>query len=501
VLTVAGLTVTYGNSPVVNGVDFALADGEALGLVGESGCGKSTIARALVQILPRSARIEGEMQMAGKIGLIFQDPMTRLNPLLTVMEHGTETLRCHFPHLTRRQAERQVKETLTAVKIDPDRAYQYPHELSGGMRQRVMIALVLLTDPLILIADEPTTSLDISVAQAILTVLDQLRRERGMGLILISHDLGLIAQYCDRVAVMQSGTIVEIGTVAQVIHQPRHPYSQYLLKSVIHWGESAEREGADQSAMLLRVRDLCKSYRLGWRKTIQAVDQLSLDIQRGEIFGIIGESGSGKSTTARLILQLIRADRGSVCFDGVELRGLAPSALRRLRPQMQMIFQDPRACFHPYLSLLASVSDALTAYGIPRQTAIAEALAMLERVGIAPSMAQRYPSQLSGGQLQRAAIARALILKPRFLVCDEPVSMLDATIQRQVLDLLVQLQREFQLTYLFITHDLAVAQFLCDRVAVMHQGRIVEQGASGDIFARPQHPYTQSLMASFPHLN
>lgn len=504
-LEVADLTVSYGEAIAVDQVSLSLAKGEALGLVGESGCGKSTIARALVRILPDYCYIEGQIVQGGKIGLIFQDPMTRLNPLLTVMQHGIETLRSHYPRISTHSAQSKVREVLAMLQLDPRCANQYPHELSGGMRQRVMIALTLLFDPEVLVADEPTTSLDITVACEILEELTRLRHERQMGLLLISHDLGLIAKYCDRLAVMQDGVIVETGTVAEVIARPQHPYTQYLLSSVIRFGEARPCASFDHTPSdrpLLTVSDLCKTYHLNWWQKIRAVDHLHFQVFAGETVGIIGESGSGKSTTARLILRLIKADQGSIRFADQELTSLSQRAMRRLRPQLQMIFQDPRACFHPYLPVIDSVADALRVHGLAnnRQSAYAQAQEMLERVGISPSLAKRLPKELSGGQLQRAAIARALILKPRLLICDEPVSMLDATIQRQVLELLIELQKTFQLTYLFITHDLAVAQFMCDRLLVMRQGKIVEQGSTAQIFNNPQHPYTQTLIASYPHL-
>ncbi len=502
-LEVADLTISYGEAIAVDQVCLSLARGEALGLVGESGCGKSTIAKALVRILPHSCQVEGQIVQQGKIGLIFQDPMTRLNPLLTVMQHGIETLRSHYPRISRQSAKRRVREVLAMLQLDPRCAEQYPHELSGGMRQRVMIALTLLFDPEVLVADEPTTSLDITVACEILAQLTRLRHERQMGLILISHDLGLVAQYCDRLAVMQYGVIVETGAVAEVIARPQHPYTQYLLSSVIRFGETRPSSTPTASDRpLLAVSDLCKTYHRNWWQKIRAVDHIDFQVFTGETVGIIGESGSGKSTTARLILRLINPDQGSICFAGQELTSLSQSAMRRLRPQLQMIFQDPRACFHPYLPVIESVADALRVHGLAKnpQCAYGEALEMLERVGISPSLAKRLPKELSGGQLQRAAIARALILKPRLLICDEPVSMLDATIQRQVLELLCELQSSLQLTYLFITHDLAVAQFMCDRLLVMRQGRIVEQGSTAEIFHTPQHPYTQTLIASYPHL-
>ncbi|MFN3927096.1 MAG: ABC transporter ATP-binding protein [Pseudanabaenaceae cyanobacterium] len=497
-LRVENLTVSYGDRPAVAGVDLHLGEGEALGLVGESGCGKSTIARAILKLLPANSTMTGQVSAAGKIGLIFQDPMTRLNPVLTIKSQAWETIYAHYPHLSAKQAEARWKAVLEAMHLPSHCQHQYPHQLSGGQRQRVMIALTLLLEPLVLIADEPTTSLDITVAQEILTELHQLRRERGMGLILISHDLGLVAKYCDRLAVMHQGRIVEIGSVASILKHPQQTYTQYLLRSVIHWGEQHQVEPKPE--VLLSVRHLSKTYHLGWHRHIKAVDDLSFQVQTGASLGIIGESGSGKSTTARLILRLIPADGGAIVFDGIELMSLTLGQFHHFRRHLQMICQDPRASFHPHLSILESVSDALLAHGVPAQQARTQSLEMLARVGIDLALAQRYPRALSGGQLQRCAIARALVLQPKLLICDEPVSMLDATIQRQVLELLLELQREFQLTYIFITHDLAVAQFFCSHLAVMQRGKIVEQGTTNTVFQTPQHPYTQTLLTSFPHL-
>ena len=555
-LEIEDLTVTYAASslPAVDRVSLHLDAGESLGLIGESGSGKSTIGRSIINLLPDRSTIHGKisiqdrsvLELSGRalqhyrgeqVALIFQDPMTRLDPLMSIEAHGLEVLRSHQPRLSRKQAKLKLYETFRAVRIDPERARQYPHEFSGGMRQRVAIALSLLLDPPLLIADEPTTSLDVTVAAEILQELTLLRHRRGMSLLLITHDLGLIGQYCDRIAVMYEGSIVETGITEQILRHPQHPYTKSLLDSVIHFkrdfastpsididlvhsGEERDSLTASPAAstpisspILLKVRNLNKRYVTGGNpiarllgKTppqIKAVDGVDLTINSGDIFGVIGESGSGKSTMGRTILQLIRADTGVVEFDGVDLCRLQGEKLRRIRSQMQMIFQDPRAALNPRMTVFRSIADPLLIHKVvPNlQAAKQRVMAMLEKVGLTASLAERLPRDLSGGQLQRVSIARALITRPRFLICDEPVSMLDATIQSQILQLMLDLKQEFKLTYLFITHDLAVAQFFCTHIAVMRQGKIVEQGIAADVLQNPQHHYTQALLKSVPTIS
>ena len=596
-LEVENLTVRYGDAePAVDRVTFHLQAGEALGLIGESGCGKSTIGRSLIKLLPRQASIEGTICVDGeaiaekkdgtwrgeKVGLIFQDPMTRLDPLMSIQDHGLEVLASHYPKISKQSAKQRVAEALKAVRIDTSRATQYPHEFSGGMRQRVAIALSLLLNPVLLIADEPTTSLDVTVATDILKELTTLRKTRSMGLLLVTHDLGMVAEYCDRIAVMYKGAIVETGTVEEIFRSPQHPYTQSLLASVLHFNpetlssnqeadlvhseeitkdisedipehiaenvpediienflqselklsdteevkSNLVQELANESVLeviptvtpkasprvILRVNYLKKHFVTGGNLltrlvdassgVVKAIDDIDLEIFSGETFGIIGESGSGKSTTGRAILQLIKPDRGSVSFNGVELTKLNHEQMRRMRSQMQMIFQDPRACFNPYMNVFSSVADPLLIHKlVPNLESAREKVeAILEKVGLSSQLAERYPSDLSGGQLQRVAIARALITNPKFIICDEPVSMLDASIQSQVLQLMRDLKEEFKLTYIFITHDLAVAQFFCDRIAVMHRGKIVEQGTTSEVLTNPQHRYTKSLIASIPRI-
>jgi peptide/nickel transport system ATP-binding protein len=545
-LEVDNLTVRYGEAlPAVDRVSFQLQAGEALGLIGESGCGKSTIGRSLINLLPRYASSAGTVYIDGeaiaekkdgswrgeKVGLIFQDPMTRLNPLMSIEAHGLELLNSHFPKLSTNSAKQRLKEALQAVRIDPSRAKQYPHEFSGGMRQRVAIALTLLLNPVLLIADEPTTSLDVTVATEILQELTELRRSRGMGLLLVTHDLGMVAAYCDRIAVMYNGAIVETGTVTDIFTNPQHPYTQSLLRSVLHFhpealqavasvpalpaeasGEKADLGKSADPQVIVNVSHLKKHYVTGGnfleRLTnpeagiVKAVDGIDLEIYAQECFGIIGESGSGKSTTGRAILQLVKPDCGSVHFNGVDLTSLNPQQMRKMRSQMQMIFQDPKACFSPKMTIFRSVADPLLIHKlVPNLEAAREPVArILEKVGLDFQIADRYPSDLSGGQLQRVAIARALITNPKLVICDEPVSMLDASIQSQVLQLMRDLQQEFKLTYVFITHDLAVAQFFCDRIAVMRKGKIVEHGTTQAVLTNPQHTYTKSLIASIPRI-
>ncbi|MCU0516834.1 MAG: ABC transporter ATP-binding protein [Oscillatoria sp. Prado101] len=544
-LSVENLRVAYpyqrgGGEPAwaIDGVSFTLQPGERLGLVGESGCGKSTLGRAAMRLLPACSRIEGRVTFAGQsvfdltpaqlrrfrgeaVALVFQDPMTRLDPLMTIGDHCVETLLSHQPQLSRRQAKEKAIETLAAVKIPASRWSQYPHEFSGGMRQRVAIALALMLEPRMIVADEPTTSLDVTVSAEIMQELTRLCRERELALLLISHDLAMVGEYCDRIAVMYFGKMVETGTTESVFKNPQHEYTKSLLQAALHIQASGNTAGGGQSGPqpapegqtpLLRVRDLKQHYTLEPNflerlfskqdQTIKAVDGVSLELYAGEILGLVGESGCGKSTLSRTILQLIRPTGGQVEFLGEDLTRLSSGSVRQRRRQMQMVFQDPHACLNPMMTVGQSVADPLFIHKLasPAEAKV-RVTDMLERVGLTPAeFYDRYPSELSGGQQQRVAIARALITRPRLVICDEPVSMLDASVQTQVLQLMLELKREFDLTYLFITHDLWLARFLCDRIAVMNAGQIVEMGQTREIFARPQHPYTQKLLQAAPLL-
>lgn len=518
----------------VDDVSLALQAGERLGLVGESGCGKSTLGRAAMRLLPPSSQVEGNVwfdrqsvfdlspdglrHFRGEaVSIVFQDPMTRLDPLMTIGEHCLETLKAHRPQLSAKAAKEWAIATLEAVNIPANRWTQYPHEFSGGMRQRVAIALALLLNPKLIVADEPTTSLDVTIAAQILRELTRLCAERQMGLILISHDLALVGEYCDRLAVMHQGKLVELGATQDILQRPQHPYTQMLLQAALrlHQDEAIDNaQGMGIPAPLLRLEEVETHYtleqnfvaRLFNRQNdgvIRAVDGISFDLYPGEIFGLVGESGCGKSTLSRTILRLVSPTAGRIEFLGQDITRLSSSDLLKQRRQMQMIFQDPHACLNPLMRVGQGIADPLLIHGLATPAeARSRVEAMLERVGLQPvgDYYNRYPGDLSGGQQQRVAIARALITQPKLLICDEPVSMLDASVQAQVLDLMLELKDEFDLTYLFITHDLWLARFLCDRIAVMNSGKIVELETAEQIFTNPQHPYTQTLLQSAPLL-
>ncbi|MEL7334336.1 MAG: ABC transporter ATP-binding protein, partial [Cyanobacteria bacterium J06560_2] len=483
----------------VDGVSLSLQPGEKLGLVGESGCGKSTLGRAAMRLLPNGSRIEGKASFEGRsivdfspedlrkfrgeaVSLVFQDPMTRLDPLMTIGEHCTETLLAHRPDLDKKTAKEIAIATLESVKIPADRWRQYPHEFSGGMRQRVAIALALVLNPKLIVADEPTTSLDVTVSAQILDMLTELCSARNMGLILISHDLALVGEYCDRIAVMYQGKLVESGPTQSVFYNPQAEYTQTLLAAA-HQLQSA---GAQNSAAveagaapILRLENVTKHYTLEQGllgkllrqeppEAIKAVDGVSLDLYPGEILGLVGESGCGKSTLSRALLRIVEPTSGKITFQGGDFTSLSRSDLQAKRRDIQMIFQDPHACLNPMMTIGRGIADPLLIHGLASKAeAKTKVTAMLERVGLTPveEYYDRYPGDISGGQQQRVAIARALITRPKLVVCDEPVSMLDASVQAQVLELMLDLKDELELTYLFITHDLWVAKYLCDRIA------------------------------------
>jgi peptide/nickel transport system ATP-binding protein len=533
---VENLRVSYprSNNWAVDDVSFALNRGEKLGLIGESGCGKSTIGRAAMRLLSPASRLAGKIKYKGEsvfdfnpnqlrqfrgevVALVFQDPMTRLDPLMTIGEHCIETLRSHQPQLSRRQAKEKALEILEKVKIPINRWGQYPHEFSGGMRQRVAIALALLLNPKAIVADEPTTSLDVTVASEILQELTRLCDEHEMALLLISHDLAMVGEYCDRIAVMYQGKIVETGAVESIFRDPQHEYTQSLLKAALHLhGEETEEllgNSDRKQTPILKVKALKQHYTLEgnlfeqWfdkeKKVIKAVDEIDFELYPGEILGLVGESGCGKSTLSRTILQLIRPTSGIVEFQGEDLTQLSSEQMRQKRRHIQMVFQDPHACLNPLMTIGESIADPLFIHQLATASEAKERVEkMLKRVGLTPveDYYYRYPSDLSGGQQQRVAIARALITQPQLIICDEPVSMLDASVQSQVLELMLELKQEFNLTYLFITHDLWVAKFLCDRIAVMYAGKIVEIGETEQIFTNPQHPYTKKLLSAAPML-
>ena len=533
-LAIELFSVTYPaqDQRAVDEVSLTLSPGEKLGLVGESGCGKSTLGRAALRLLPKQTTLDGKVWFNGEsvldftprrlrefrgeaIALVFQDPMTRLDPLMTIGDHCVETLRAHRPEVSPKEAKERALAVLETVNIPANRWGQYPHEFSGGMRQRVAIALAMILEPKLIVADEPTTSLDVTVSAQILDELTRLCDQLGTALLLISHDLSLVAEYCDRVAVMYQGRLVEEGTSQDVLGNPQHDYTQSLVEAAL---QLQQAEGLLYEARpvepILKLRNVTQHYTLEanplarWlggeqSKMIKAVDGVSMDIYPGEVVGLVGESGCGKSTLSRTILQLVPPTAGTIEFCGTDLTALSRREMQQQRRQIQMIFQDPHACLNPMMTVGKCIADPLLIHGL---ATVAEAHKqvheMLARVSLIPTEEyfDRYPGDLSGGQQQRVAIARALITKPKLVICDEPVSMLDASVQTQVLDLMLALKEEFDLTYLFITHDLWVARFMCDRIAVMQGGKIVELAPTKQIFEAPQHPYTKTLLGAAPVL-
>ncbi|MGC1729132.1 MAG: ABC transporter ATP-binding protein, partial [Steroidobacteraceae bacterium] len=532
VLEVAGLTVTFaapqGVITAAREVTLSVARGECLGVVGESGAGKSQVFLALLGLLAANGRATGSAWFLGKellslgaveldsvrgvgIGLVPQDPLTSLTPHLTVGEQIAEVMRRHLA-LSRPEARRRAVALLERVQVtDPvERMRQYPHELSGGMRQRVMIAIALACGPQLLIADEPTTSLDVTVQAQILSLLAQLKRERAMAMVLITHDLGAVAGVADRVAVMRGGIIIETGPVTQVLKAPREAYTRALLRDAQAAPGAAPPASASESASAtqapeLSVIDLSVEFavRRPWPGRVgrlAAVSAVSLSVGSGQALGVVGESGSGKSTLARAILALLPASAGRVVWLGRDLSTLEPEQLRALRQDLQIIFQDPLGSLDPRMTVGEIVAEPLEVHSrllsaASRAAAVAH---MLERVGLGSRLAGRYPHELSGGECQRAGIARAMILKPRLLVCDEPVSALDVPTQWQIVELLGALKREHGLTLLFVSHNLALVRALCERVLVMYLGRMMELAPIPELFARPLHPYARELLAAIP---
>jgi len=522
-LEVRNLDVTFdaGHQPVeaVRGVSFDLRKGETAALVGESGSGKSVTALSILQLLPyplarhtpeSSIRFRGEeligaserklRQVRGdEISMIFQEPMTSLNPLHTVEKQVNETLILH-KGLGREAARRRTLELLNLVGIhEPARRLSaYPHELSGGQRQRVMIAMALANEPDLLIADEPTTALDVTIQAQILKLLKELQREFGMALLLITHDLSIVRKMSDQVSVMTQGEIVEQGSVDQIFENPQHPYTQRLLAAE----PSGQPVFAGPDAPVVMEGDDIKVYfpiKAGVLKRtvdhVRAVDGISVKIRQGHTLGVVGESGSGKTTLGLALLRLL-SSQGDIRFGGAAIQGLQSKALRPLRREMQVVFQDPFGSLSPRLSIGQIIEEGLKVHGLGGSAAGREALIVkaLEEVGLDPDNRHRYPHEFSGGQRQRVAIARAMVLKPRFVVLDEPTSALDMSVQAQIVDLLRELQERHQLAYLFISHDLKVVRALADEVLVMKDGRVVEQGPAAEIFDAPKDPYTQALM-------
>jgi peptide/nickel transport system ATP-binding protein len=503
-----------GEVAAVQDFSLSISRGECVGVVGESGAGKSQAFLAVMGLLAANGRVSGRAAFGtsdliglgrrdldrvrgARIGMVFQDPMTSLTPHIPVGDQVAEPMVRHLG-VSWREARSRALGLLQRVHVTdaPQRMTQYPHELSGGMRQRVMIAIALACEPELLIADEPTTALDVTIQAQILSLLAELKRERGMGMVLITHDFGAVAGLANRVAVMQAGRIVELDTVAAVMKSPRHPYTQELLRAMPRMDETASpvaRSVADSP--VLSISGL--SVRFG---VLRAVTDVSLDLCAGEALGVVGESGCGKSTLARAALLLLRPTAGRVVWLGRPLESLAARDLKPLRRELQIVFQDPLASLDPRMTVGEIVEEPLRVHradlgGHDRTLAVAE---MLLRVGIAPSLTNRYPHEFSGGQCQRIGIARAMILKPRLLVCDEPVSALDVSIQEQIVTLLADLKREYGMCILFVSHNLAVVRRLCERVLVLYLGRMMEMGPAEQVYTHPLHPYTRSLLDAVP---
>jgi len=526
-LTVDDLAVSYrtrhGDVHAVRDVSLHVDEGETVAVVGESGSGKSTTAAAVVRLLAPAARIErGTIDLLGRdvaqasprelqavrgllVGLVPQDPTVSLNPVKRIGDQVAEVLRIHGL-ADRRAAGIEAVEALRRAGLpEPElRARQYPHELSGGMRQRVLIAIALVARPRLLVADEPTSALDVTVQRQILDHLDTLTAETGTGVLLITHDLGVAADRADRIVVMSQGRVVEAGTPDEVLGSPREAYTRQLLAAApsLRGARPVSVPVALDAPPALEVRGLVKDFplpRSGGGGTLRAVDDVSFRVPRGGTLALVGESGSGKSTTARLALRLAEPTAGQVLVGGRDVSHTRGSELRALRRQMQVVYQNPYSSLDPRWSVGQIVGEPLRAFGVgDRRTRATRTAELLDLVALPVSVAQRRPAELSGGQRQRVAIARALSVRPDLVVLDEPVSALDVSVQAQILDLLAELQRELGVTYLFISHDLAVVRQVAHDVVVLRQGRVVERGKVEDVFADPQHAYTAELLAAIP---
>ncbi|MDX5356316.1 MAG: ABC transporter ATP-binding protein [Rhodobacterales bacterium] len=525
ILSIEGLTVDLprgGDRPhAVENLSVTVGAGEIVCIVGESGSGKSITSFATMALLPKALNVSaGRIVFEGqdilklseadharlrgnRMAMIFQEPMTALNPCYTV---GDQIEEVFLSHTDMPKAERKARTLalLTEVRMpDPPRIYaSYPHQLSGGQRQRIVIAMALALDPSLLIADEPTTALDVTTQAQILSMFRDLRHTRGAGIMLVTHDFDVVAEVADKVVVMQRGVVVEQGTADEVLNRPKHPYTRQLIDAVPRRAREGTRDTASRPEVL-RVEDLTKTYRIPATfgraaREVAALRPASFSLREGETLGIVGESGSGKSTLVRALLRLIDPTSGRVMIDGKDIAAAPKSSLRTLRRDIQIVFQDPYGSLNPRRTIGDQLVEGPVNFGVPRAQAMERARELVRIVRLGEEVLQRYPNQFSGGQRQRLCIARALMVEPKILVADEAVSALDVSVQKEVLRLLAEIRDRMGLSMLFITHDLRVAAQICDDVIVMSKGEIVERGAIGRVFADPQHPYTRELLAAMP---
>jgi peptide/nickel transport system ATP-binding protein len=524
VLRVENLTVaiTSGGERAlaVEGVSFEVLAGETVCLVGESGSGKSMIAHAVIGLLPKhgialtggrirlgvhemaSLSESGQRELRGTaVGMVFQEPLSALNPIMPVGEQIDEVLRAH----TELDADTRLQRVLALMRDvqlpDPERTRRaYPFQLSGGQRQRVMIAMALALAPRLLIADEPTTALDVTTQAQILGLIRDLQRTRGIGVLFITHDFGIVNDIADRVLVLQRGRCVEAGPTATVLQRPTHPYTRQLIAAVpeLLTTKDGHSNSGEPARPLLVVRSVAKSFAGRGDRVVRALVEVNLEVAPGETLGVVGESGSGKSTLAKVIVGLLDPEAGVIEFNGQDLTRLGRRERRPLRREIQMVFQDPYGSLNPRHRVSRILTEGPLVFGEDMSTAMARARELLEHVGLDANSLLRFPHQFSGGQRQRISIARALTLQPRLLIADEPVSALDVSVQAQVLDLLRKLQRDYHLTMIFVTHDLRVASQMCDRIVVMREGRVVESGDATRVCSAPSDEYTRTLINAIP---
>ncbi|GLU25426.1 MULTISPECIES: dipeptide ABC transporter ATP-binding protein [Brucella/Ochrobactrum group] len=522
VLNVENLVVALpGGTPVLRGVNFDIRKGETVCLVGESGSGKSVTSLTAMGLLPKDALLvrDGKILLDGtdlltlpasdmkkmratRISMIFQEPMTALNPVMRVGAQITEVLDIHT-NLSAEAKRAKVINIMEQVHLpDVERIYQsYPHQLSGGQRQRIMIAMALILEPIVLIADEPTTALDVTTQKQILSLIAELQEKHGTAVLFITHDMGVVAEIADRVCVMRGGEIMERGSIREVLTSPKQQYTKDLLSSVPSLIPRSARVPQEQQAVI-RVRDLGMTYKSGGlfstKPGVKASYEVNFALQPGRTLGIVGESGSGKTTVARSIMRLIEPTEGEIVVDGRDIAHLGKREMKPFRKKLQVVFQDPFRSLNPRWTIEQSLTEGPVNYGVQYEEAIAEAKRLLRIVSLPEDSLKRYPHQFSGGQRQRIAIARAVALKPDILVADEAVSALDVSVQAQVLALLSVLQRDTGIAIIFITHDLRVAAQICDEVLVMKRGQVVEQGIASDVLGNPSHEYTRSLIEAAP---